>query len=47
MRLLVKYTKNIGIIGYGRIGKKVHKILKSFNANLKIYEKKKIKKIKN
>ena len=40
------YKKNIGIIGYGRIGKKVHKILKSFNANLKIYEKKKIKKNK-
>ena len=40
------YKKNVGIIGYGRIGKKVYKILKSFNANLKIYEKKNIKKDK-
>ena len=40
------YKKNIGIIGYGRIGKKVYKILKSFDANLKIYEKKNIKKNK-
>ncbi len=36
------FEKNVGIIGFGRIGKKVYKILKSFNANLKIFEKKKI-----
>tara|TARA_Y100000590_G_scaffold269029_1_gene302125 strand:- start:11520 stop:12434 length:915 start_codon:yes stop_codon:yes gene_type:complete len=37
------YNKKIGIIGFGRIGKKVHQILSSFNASLKIYEKKKFK----
>ena len=36
------YKKKIGIIGFGRIGKKVNKILKSFDADIKIYEKKKI-----
>ena len=35
------YKKKIGIIGFGRIGKKVNKILKSFDADIKIYEKKK------
>ena len=32
------YNKNIGIIGYGRIGKKICNILKSFDANIKVYE---------
>ena len=40
------YQKKIGIIGYGRVGKKVYKILSSFNANIKIYEIKKLAKSK-
>ena len=40
------YQKRIGIIGYGRVGKKVYKILSSFNANIKIYEIKKLTKSK-
>ena len=40
------YQKKIGIIGYGRVGKKVYKILSSFNANIKIYEIKKLTKSK-
>ena len=41
------FEKNVGIIGFGRIGKKVYKILKSFNANLKIFEKKRSVGIQN
>ena len=40
------YQRKIGIIGFGRIGKKVNKILTSFNANIKIYEKRKMYKPK-
>ena len=40
------YKKNIGLIGFGRIGKRVYQILKSFNANLKVYEKSKFHKSK-
>ena len=40
------YQKKFGIIGYGRVGKKVYKILSSFNANIKIYEIKKLTKSK-
>ncbi len=40
------YQKKIGIIGFGRIGKKVNRILTSFNADIKIYEIKKIYKPK-
>ena len=32
-------NQNIGIIGYGRIGKKVDKILTSMGANVKIFDK--------
>jgi D-3-phosphoglycerate dehydrogenase / 2-oxoglutarate reductase len=38
------HNKNIGIIGLGRIGIKVAKILKSFGANIKYYDIKKIMK---
>ena len=38
------YEKNIGIIGYGRIGKKITEILYNFGANLNIYEKNRTKK---
>lgn len=38
---LLKYKK-IGIVGYGRIGKSVVKILKNFGCKFLIYEKKKI-----
>ncbi len=41
------YKKKFGIIGYGRIGKKVNKILTSFDADIKIYEIKKIHKPKS
>lgn len=40
------YQKKFGIIGYGRVGKKVYKILSSFNAKIKIYEIKKLTKSK-
>ncbi len=33
-------NKNIGIIGYGNIGKKLHKLLKSFNCTFSIYDQK-------
>lgn len=39
-------NKNIGIIGYGKIGKKLNKYLKLFNCNIFIFEKKKILKVK-
>lgn len=39
-------NKNIGIIGYGKIGKKLKKLLKVFDCNIFIFEKKKIKNIK-
>jgi D-3-phosphoglycerate dehydrogenase len=39
-------NKTVGIIGYGRIGRKVAKILKAFGANILVYEIKK-KYIKN
>ena len=39
-------NKNIGIIGYGNIGKKLHKLLKSFNCKFNIYDPK-IDKYKN
>ena len=38
--------KKIGIIGYGKIGKKIHRLLKAFNCEFFIFEKRKIK-IKN
>lgn len=40
------YEKKIGIIGYGKIGKKIHRLLKAFNCEFFIFEKRKIK-IKN
>ncbi len=40
------YQKKIGIIGFGRIGKKVNKILRSFDANIKIFEVKRMHKSK-
>lgn len=39
-------NKNIGIIGYGNIGKKLHKLLKPFNCTFSIYDQK-INKYKN
>ena len=36
--------KTVGIIGYGKVGKYLHKLLKSFGANIIINEKKKISK---
>ncbi len=39
-------NKNIGIIGYGNIGKKLHKLLKPFNCAFSIYDPK-INKYKN
>ena len=41
----MKFIKNIGLIGFGRIGKRVSNS-KSFNANLKVYEKSKFHKSK-
>ena len=40
------FEKKIGIIGYGKIGKKIHRLLKAFNCEFFIFEKRKIK-IKN
>ena len=34
-------NKKIGIIGYGKIGKKLHKLLKIFNCKIYIFSKKK------
>lgn len=39
-------NKNIGIIGYGKIGKKLNQYLKTFNCNILIFEKKKNLKIR-
>jgi D-3-phosphoglycerate dehydrogenase / 2-oxoglutarate reductase len=36
-------NKKVGIIGYGKIGRKLHKYLKVFNCKVFIFEKKKIK----
>ena len=33
-------NKKIGIIGYGKIGKNLHKLLKIFNCKIYIFEKK-------
>ena len=40
------YKKNIGIIGYGRIGKELSKRLSSFDTNITAFTRKKIKKDK-
>ena len=36
----MKFIKKIGIVGYGRIGKKVSKVLKSMGAKIFFYDKK-------
>ena len=40
------YKKNIGIIGYGRIGKELSKKLYSFDTNVTVFTRKKVKKDK-
>ena len=39
-------NKNVGIVGYGKIGRKLHMLLKLFKCNIFVFEKKKIKYIK-
>ena len=36
-------SKKIGIVGYGKIGKKIHELLSNFGCNFCVYEKKNIK----